>query len=358
MAVFSVFVLGEDSLNISDDIVLSGGDQGAASQFVVNSTTITILDDTVQEFFVDDSQENTFDDSDDSQTAFGNQNLFGLDVPDGTRVEAEYTLTLSDGTNTIVAYGFNVNTASSDPAFGSVEGLVFVGGPGDIPAPGTVFTVTGIGEGPSNEALFTALASPICFTAGCLIGTPDGDRLIEELAPGDLVLTRDHGPQPLRWIGQRRFPGRLLSSDPRFTPIRIAPGALGPGRPSRPLCLSPQHRVLLRDWRAELLFGSQEVLVSVRHLINDQSITPVTDLQEVTYFHLLFDQHELVWADGLLTESFHPGDVALSNLDQASRDEVLAFFPELGASREVPHRTARATLKPFEVDALSRLRGI
>ncbi len=356
MAVFSVFVLGEDSLDISDGIVLSGGDQGAASQFVVNSTTITILDDTVQEFFVEDDQENTFDDSDDSQTAFGDQTLFGLDVPDGTRVEAEYTLTLSDGTNTIIAYGFNVNTASSDPAFGSVEGLVFVGGVGDIPAPGTTFTVIGIGEGPGNQTLFSDLASPICFTAGCRIRTPDGDRLIEELSAGDLVLTRDHGPQPLRWIGRRRFPGRLLSSDPRFTPVRIAPDALGSGQPARALCLSPQHRVLLRDWRAELLFGSQEVLVSVRHLIDDHAIAPVTDSDDVTYYHLLFDRHELVWADDLLTESFHPGDVALSSLDQASRDEVLAFFPELDAPQVPLHRTARATLKPFEVAALARLR--
>lgn len=79
----------------------------------------------------------------------------------------------------------------------------------------------------------------ICFVAGTLIETADGPRPVEALQPGDLVLTRDHGLQPLVWVGQSQIDAARLDSCPNLRPIVIEPGALGRGLPQRPLTVSP-----------------------------------------------------------------------------------------------------------------------
>ena len=94
----------------------------------------------------------------------------------------------------------------------------------------------------------TALEDFVCFTRGTLIKTDQGERPIEELAAGDMVLTMDHGYQPIRWIGSSK---RAATGD--LAPILIRKGALGNDRDLR---VSPQHRMLLQGWQAELLFGA------------------------------------------------------------------------------------------------------
>jgi hypothetical protein len=196
---------------------------------------------------------------------------------------------------------------------------------------GTSFSGLGINRQATN---FLA-----CFTAGTAIATPSGERLIETLVPGDLVLTADHGAQAVRWIGNRRVAGQG-----RFAPVLIREGALGN---SRDLRVSPQHRMLLSGWRAELLFGASEVLAAACHLINDASIRRAPCAQ-VRYFHLMFDQHEIITAEGCASESFFPGVAALGGLEAETRSEILALFPELAAGVAGYGATARTTLKPYE----------
>ncbi|MBY8974333.1 Hint domain-containing protein [Rhodobacteraceae bacterium NNCM2] len=75
----------------------------------------------------------------------------------------------------------------------------------------------------------------------------------------------------------------------------------------------------------------------------------------MTYIHLLFDRHEIIWAEGLPCESLHPGEEALSGMDRAARDEVLAIFPELAAANDAGARPlARPEVRPWEVRAFSR----
>lgn len=179
-----------------------------------------------------------------------------------------------------------------------------------------------------------------CFVAGTLIATPDGARRAEDLRPGDMVLTLDHGPQAIRWVGARDVPGQGS-----FAPIRFAPGALGNGRE---LLVSPQHRMLVTGWRAELLFGAPEVLVAAVHLANGRSITRAPRAR-VRYVHLLFDRHELVWSEGALSESFHPGGRMLAG-DAALRAEVLALFPGLAGAANSP--VARPVLRRHEAALL------
>ncbi|NVO28468.1 Hint domain-containing protein [Donghicola sp. C2-DW-16] len=161
-----------------------------------------------------------------------------------------------------------------------------------------------------------------CFTSGALIETARGPRAIEALRVGDMVRTLDHGMQAIRWIGAAR-----VAAKGAFAPVHLQAGALGNTRPIR---LSQQHRVLLSGWQVELVAGEPEALTSARNLVNGRDITLQTG-GYVTYYHLMFDRHEIVFADGLASESFHPGDAAWSMLSEPARLEILGLFPGVKA---------------------------
>ena len=159
-----------------------------------------------------------------------------------------------------------------------------------------------------------------CFTAGTLVDTPEGPRRIETLQPGDTVLTVDDGPCRVRWIG-----GRTVRGVGRFAPVRIRAGVLGA---TTDILVSPQHRILVGGWQAQLLFGEDEVLVPAKSLVNGDTVT-VQPCDIVRYVHLFFDRHQLVTTSGLVSESFFPGQEALSGLEQEAARELFALFPEL-----------------------------
>ncbi len=160
----------------------------------------------------------------------------------------------------------------------------------------------------------------VCFTAGTLIRTDTGERPIEDLVVGDLVLTQDRGYQPIRWIGSSKH---LAVGN--VAPILIKKGALGN---TRDLRVSPQHRMVVQGWMAELYFGVSEALATAKSLVNDHSILR-EEGGKVVYVHMLFDQHEIVWAEGAPSESFHPGAQGWSALSDDMRDEILTLFPQI-----------------------------
>ena len=164
---------------------------------------------------------------------------------------------------------------------------------------------------------------PACFVKGTCVETPYGPRPIEALAVGDLVTTLDHGPQPVRWIGQCTVPARGQRA-----PVLFRRGALGV---RRNLKLSPQHRVLLTGWKAELLFGEPEILVPAKALVDDLDILR-RPADFVTYVHVLFDHHALLDTHGLISESLLPTGYALSAWGKEARSEILDIFPELDAT--------------------------
>lgn len=176
-----------------------------------------------------------------------------------------------------------------------------------------------------------ALPVFVCFTRGTHILTPVGERAIEDLSVGDRIVTRDHGVQLIRWIGSTHLPAAALAARPELRPIRITAGAFGPDTPVRDLSLSRQHRVLVRDWRADLLFGSPDgVLTPAFTLINDRDVRMDDGGADgVEYFHIAFDGHEVIYSEGLETESFHPAADTVSVLTQPQREELYAIFPEL-----------------------------
>jgi hypothetical protein len=191
----------------------------------------------------------------------------------------------------------------------------------------------------------------ICFTPGTSLATPTGPRLIDDLRPGDPILTRDNGPQTVLWRGQNRISGARLHAMPHLRPIRFRTGAMGTDRPARDLLVSPQHRMLVKGPAALALFNTDEVLVAAQDLINDRTITLDYSLRAVTYIHILLDRHNVIWANGLETESFHPARASHGSLEQAGRQGLLAAMPQLAD----PHsygEDARRNLTPPEAAIL------
>lgn len=168
----------------------------------------------------------------------------------------------------------------------------------------------------------------VCFAAGTMILTSQGERPVQDLRPGDLVWTRDHGYQPIRWHGRRDLGAADLAANPKMRPIRITAGALGPNLPARDLTVSPQHRILVRSQIAQRMFGAFELLVPARQLTDAPGIDEILDATAVSYIHLLFDRHEVIRSDGAETESLYPGPQTLKALRHAA-EEIFALFPEL-----------------------------
>lgn len=192
-----------------------------------------------------------------------------------------------------------------------------------------------------------------CFTAGTVIDTPSGPRAIEDIVRGDLVNTLDDGPCPVRWIGSRDVSAAEMSVRPDWWPIVINADALATGVPIADAALSPAHRVLIRGQRVELLFGESVVLVAAKSLIDAfPGVACAQDKTPVTYYHLLFDKHQLVMANGLVSESFRPALRAVTGSDRETRREILSIFPNITQTGECAFSSVRPQLKAYECRVL------
>ncbi len=228
------------------------------------------------------------------------------------------TLTVTKINGQSVGVGSIITLPSGQTVQLNIDGTFTIHGNGDTETVAFTYTVQD-GLGHTDTAQVTIKSLP-CFVAGTLIRTPEGERPVESLRPGDLVETHDDGPQPLRWIGSRKVPARG-----KFAPIHIKAGTFGN---HRKLMVSPQHRVLVRDVLAELLFGEREVLVAAKDLVNDRTVRQVEG-GTVEYVHLLFDSHQIVFSEGLATESFLPGPQTTKLFERPIVEEICAIFPEI-----------------------------
>lgn len=192
----------------------------------------------------------------------------------------------------------------------------------------------------------------ICFTPGTRIATPDGPRLIQTLQEGDLVLTKDDGPQPIIWAGSRRMSGARLYAMPHLRPIRLRSGALGQDRPDPDLVVSPAHRILVKGPSALTLFGTSEVLIKAEDMLNDTTILVDHSLREVTYVHILLERHNIVFANGIETESFHPSNTTLEMLEPTQRAGLLEVVPDVALNPQAYGDYARRNLSSSEAALL------
>ena len=160
-----------------------------------------------------------------------------------------------------------------------------------------------------------------CFAEGTRIETAQGLMAVEDLRPGMLIETMDRGLQPLR-----RVLAKPVSGMGALAPVVIGAGVLGNARALR---LSPHHRMVISGWRAELLTGEVEILAAARDLVDGVRVR-VEPVPAVTYFHVLFDRHEIIFAEGAATESYHPFADDAATLSPDTLAEIEAVVPDLG----------------------------
>lgn len=268
-------------------------------------------------------------------------NIFGppvINVPPATETITQLYTASKPAAWSVVVTGDGALTPADYSVTISGSGLLTVTlMPGVIVPPGTALSLiisasSGPGAG-NNGSLNVTVNLPAgvvpCFVAGSLIDTVEGPRPVETLAVGDLVPVEDGPPQPILWIGKRTLSIADLGANPHLRPVRIRRDALGPGCPNRTLWVSPQHRIVLQGWRAELFFGEAQVFAAAIHLTNDDTIRQCRPNRAVTYYHLAFQRHLLLCAHGLLSESIFLGDIAFLALRRSDVEELLVLFPEL-----------------------------
>ena len=269
-----------------------------------------------------------------------------LDVLDNDSSTPGSTLTITHINGQAVNSGTTITLPTGQTVQLLADGTFEITGDGDNEDFNFTYTVT---DGTNTDTGMVTATSVPCFVAGTMITTPDGEQAVETLKPGDLVITQDDGPQPLRWIGTRN-----VAATGDFAPIGIRANTFGT---HGEVLVSPLHRVLVRDTLAELLFGEPEVLIAAKDLINDASVTR-REGGQVTYVHLLFDRHQVITSEGLQTESFLPGPQTTKSLEREVVDEICTLFPELDPDTGDGYSpAARRTLKRYEANLLRAARS-
>ena len=165
---------------------------------------------------------------------------------------------------------------------------------------------------------------PICFALGTLIDTAMGPRQVEDLRPGDLIVTRDAGLQPIAWH-RTRFQS-LRHREKSEHPVLINPGSLGGGQPSHSLIVSPHHRILVGGGGQQVQCFPDEVLARAKSLTGLPGIRHMMGQTTITWVHFACVRHAIVRANGCWAESLLLGKIAQRGLRRAHRMGVKAAF--------------------------------
>lgn len=282
----------------------------------------------------DDIFTETAGDGTDVITDFGTGNSESIDDGDQTNndhvdLSAFYNSTTLAAVNSAGgSFNTELGMLQADQADGVLDGVIggvdYSAQIGDID-----LTIENGGSAVSSSALTYDTTNVACFTAGTLIKTIRGEVPVEGLGVGDLVLTQDKGYQPIRWIGCSELTDNILTENYKLRPIRIKAGALGLDLPHQDLLVSPQHRMLVRSEVASRMFDTREVLIPANKLVPLDGIDVDQSAGSVVYYHMLFEAHEIVFANGAPSESLFTGREALKSLPQEALDEIFALFPQL-----------------------------
>lgn len=161
-------------------------------------------------------------------------------------------------------------------------------------------TTTPVGLNPgqaSNPAnLYSSSATfTVCFAAGTMIATPAGERAVETLEIGDMVLTAEGAAVPVTFLGRQSL-HKVFTPAERFAPVRVAAGALGQGLPHSDLVLTAAHALIIDG-----------LAINAGALVNGTTITrdaAETLPERVTYFHVETAGHDVILANGAPAETF------------------------------------------------------
>ena len=177
-----------------------------------------------------------------------------------------------------------------------------------------------------NDQTPTPGDTNVCFTKGTLLATPTGARPIERLSCGDELLTKDNGAQKIIWIWARRIKAENITTNPKLGAVRINKGALGSNLPNKDTDISRQHRILVRSKIANRMFGKPEVLLAAKDLLGQDGINPAPLNKDVIYYHILMQDHEILFANGAATESLFLGPESQKAIEPAAKQELEMIF--------------------------------
>lgn len=258
------------------------------------------------------------DEIDYSQTIDGDVNIDGTEYTDGTTIHSAYDLLNSSTGHKVTSLHFGGDGYEQGTVHGMVSTVRF--------EPGQTYTFDV--ERTSHRQNNSYDDYVACFVADTRIRTTQGAQRAIDLEPGDLIETADAGPQALRLKLHRSITAAELRRNPKLRPICITAGALGDGLPTRDLRVSPQHRMLATGPLCTRMFGKESVLIPARKMCDLPGVYEDESGAEVTYVHLVFDRHQIVFAEGAPTESFFNGAAELAGLTDEARREFLTLFPE------------------------------
>jgi subtilisin family serine protease len=225
------------------------------------------------------------------------------------------TLSGVDGINTTLSGGLDdfFGTSAATPSVAGVVALMLQADPNLTPAQvesmltesATSFgnsSVSGAGLVNAHAAVTLATQAEVqagsaCYCRGTLILTDRGEIPVEALRIDDRLVTMSADTNPIKWIGRRSYSGRFVLGRRDILPICIKAGALGDQTPRRDLWISPHHAMFLDG-----------VLIEAKDLINGVSVVQAQAVEKVEYFHLELDDHDVIFAEGALSESYVDDD--------------------------------------------------
>lgn len=335
MSNYSIWITEESNVSISGDVTLDGITQGDGSHLV--GKTMTIGSSSSHEVRIRDSgSETNIADNDSSQRLDGDQVIDGVSYGNNTRIEAEYQFVLCDESTGEEYRALAINVVNSGRSYATNEGIAFVG---KAPPAGVSLKVMSAAEGPRNSGANAVDASeivPMCVCRGTRIRTARGTLPVEALREGDGITRTDGSIATLRRVFRAEFQRDALEANANLRPVRIASGALGRGLPERDLLVSRHHRMLVVSKIAQRMFGTFEVLVPACKLTALPGISVDEAVEAVEYYHLLFDRHELVFAEGAPTESLFTGPEMQKSVSPEALAEIKTLFPEMSESFRSP----------------------
>lgn len=280
----------------------------------------------------------------DTFTANSETTLWQNPAPVFVQNEYEAPVTGPDGTEyTMVAVSIGEGYSFT------IVGVTF---DGDAPASGSTLTYS------YNSAITDHTSSVIssvpCFVRGTRIKTDLGIVRIEDLCVGMPVCTQNSQVEPIRWIGRKKIGRQELAKNPKLHPVCITAGALGGGIPERDLRVSRQHRMLVSSKIVDRMFGTKDALISAIKLTKLPGIYVEDRVDAVEYFHVLFDRHEVIFAEGAPSESLCTGPEALKAVSSEAREEILAIFPELSDKDYTPKHAALVPTNKAQKELVTR----
>lgn len=185
----------------------------------------------------------------------------------------------------------------------------------------------------------------VCFGPGTRLDTPHGPIRADRLRLGDTLITLDHGPQPIRWIGKRR---QRFAPDGPAPPVLIRRGAAGEDRPRRDFFLSADHRVLVETRPGFVLHDPSGALAPARALTRLRAVRPARGRRAITWYSFLLPFHAVIFAEGMAVESLYPGPEAWARLEGRERSDWMHLAAGGRVTGALP---ARLLLSPAEARA-------